>query len=124
MPNSQPALSYPLSVLPMDMTDHKIKVLLVDDEPDILEFLHYNLSRNGFDTIQASNGLDAIKLANDEIPDLILLDIMMPGMDGVETCRNLRKPPAKPARKQTCNPLSFRQDKGFDNLHLIMRMTC
>ena len=93
MPNAQPALSYPLSLLPMDMTDHKIKVLLVDDEPDILEFLHYNLSRNGFDTIQAANGVDAIKLANEEVPDLILLDIMMPGMDGVETCYELRKNP-------------------------------
>jgi two-component system alkaline phosphatase synthesis response regulator PhoP len=75
----------------MDMTDSKIKVLIVDDEPDILEFLHYNLSRNGFDTVQASNGKDAIKLADQETPDLILLDIMMPDMDGVETCYELRK---------------------------------
>jgi two-component system alkaline phosphatase synthesis response regulator PhoP len=75
----------------MDIMENKIKVLIVDDEPDILEFLHYNLSRNGFDTIQASNGKDAIKLADKEVPDLILLDIMMPGMDGVETCYELRK---------------------------------
>src|SRR6187455_511221 len=93
MLNSQPSQPSPLSILPMAMTDHKIKVLLVDDEPDILEFLDYNLSRNGFDTLQASNGLDAIKMANDEVPDLILLDIMMPGMDGVETCYELRKNP-------------------------------
>jgi two-component system alkaline phosphatase synthesis response regulator PhoP len=73
------------------MTDPKIKVLLVDDEPDILEFLDYNLSRNGFQTIQATNGKDAIKMADQEVPDLILLDIMMPGMDGVETCYELRK---------------------------------
>lgn len=71
--------------------ENKIKVLIVDDEPDILEFLEYNLSRNGFETIQASNGLDAIKMAEKEIPDLILLDIMMPGMDGVQTCYELRK---------------------------------
>ena len=71
--------------------ENKTKVLIVDDEPDILEFLHYNLSRNGFDVIQATNGLDAINIANREIPDLILLDIMMPGMDGVETCYELRK---------------------------------
>lgn len=71
--------------------ENKIKVLIVDDEPDILEFLEYNLSRNGYETIRASNGTEAIKLADQEIPDLILLDIMMPGMDGVETCYELRK---------------------------------
>jgi two-component system, OmpR family, alkaline phosphatase synthesis response regulator PhoP len=75
------------------MKDSKIKVLIVDDEPDILEFLHYNLSRNGFDTIQASNGRDAIRLADQEEPHLILLDIMMPDMDGVETCYEMRKNP-------------------------------
>lgn len=71
--------------------ENKIKVLIVDDEPDILEFLHYNLSRNGFDVLQASNGYDAIKIADQEIPDLILLDIMMPDMDGVETCYEIKK---------------------------------
>ncbi len=75
----------------LDIMENKIKVLIVDDEPDILEFLEYNLSRNGFETIQASNGLDAIKIADKEVPDLILLDIMMPGMDGVQTCYELRK---------------------------------
>lgn len=74
--------------------ERKIKVLIVDDEPDILEFLYYNLSRNGFETIQASNGPDAIELAEKEVPELILLDIMMPDMDGVETCYELRKIPA------------------------------
>jgi two-component system alkaline phosphatase synthesis response regulator PhoP len=69
----------------------KTKVLIVDDEPDILEFLDYNLSRSGYEVIQASNGLDAIKLADKEIPDLILLDIMMPGLDGVETCYEMRR---------------------------------
>jgi len=82
----------PSSLLP-SMMDQKFKVLVVDDEPDILEFLHYNLSRNGFTTVQATNGKDAIKLADAEIPDLILLDIMMPGMDGVETCYELRRNP-------------------------------
>jgi two-component system alkaline phosphatase synthesis response regulator PhoP len=75
----------------MEMMENKVKVLIVDDEPDILEFLHYNLSRNGFDVIQASNGLDALRIADEEVPDLILLDIMMPDMDGVETCYELRK---------------------------------
>lgn len=71
--------------------ENQIKVLIVDDEPDILEFLHYNLSRNGFDVLQASNGPEAIRMADQHVPDLILLDIMMPGMDGVETCYEMRK---------------------------------
>ncbi len=75
----------------MDLMENNIKVLIVDDEPDILEFLDYNLSRNGFDVIQASNGADAVRMAEEQIPDLILLDIMMPGMDGVETCYELRR---------------------------------
>ena len=88
-PETLPYLS-PASTI-LDRMDNKTKVLIVDDEPDILEFLEYNLSRNGFETIQASNGPDAIRIANTELPDLILLDIMMPEMDGVETCYELRK---------------------------------
>jgi two-component system, OmpR family, alkaline phosphatase synthesis response regulator PhoP len=84
-------LPYLPSFLNIDIMETKTKVLIVDDEADILEFLHYNLTRNGFDVIQASNGAEAIKFADLEVPDLILLDIMMPGMDGVETCYELRK---------------------------------
>ena len=84
-------LPYLPSLLNNDLMENKTKVLIVDDEADIREFLHYNLSRNGFDVIQASNGSEALKLADTDIPDLILLDIMMPGMDGVETCYELRK---------------------------------
>lgn len=93
MPSSNTASPFPPASIPFDMTDNKIKVLLVDDEPDILEFLDYNLSRNGFTTVQAANGREAIRMADAEVPDLILLDIMMPGMDGVETCYELRKNP-------------------------------
>ena len=67
------------------------KILIVDDEPDIIEFLQYNLERSGFETLSALNGKDAIRLAGDHLPDLILLDIMMPVMDGVQTCHELRK---------------------------------
>lgn len=67
------------------------KILIVDDEPDIVEFLQYNLDKEGFETISALNGKDAIRLAGEEIPDLILLDIMMPVMDGVQTCHEMRK---------------------------------
>ncbi len=66
------------------------KILLVDDEPDILEFLTYNLNKEGYVTYTASNGNEAIEVAKKEIPDLIILDVMMPDMDGIETCRELR----------------------------------
>lgn len=69
------------------------KVLLVDDEVDILELLRYNLEREGFKVTTATNGRDALKLARSEKPDLIVLDIMMPGMDGVEVCNQLRAMP-------------------------------
>ena len=69
------------------------KVLLVDDEPDILELLRYNLEREGYQVSTATNGKDAIKNAKSVRPDLIVLDIMMPGMDGVEVCNQLRNMP-------------------------------
>ena len=69
------------------------KVLLVDDEPDIVELLKYNLEREGYQVLTALNGKDALKLAKAGRPDLIVLDIMMPGMDGVEVCNQLRQMP-------------------------------
>ena len=71
----------------------KEKILIVDDEPDILEFLTYNLEKEGFDVVQASNGADGLNAAKIHNPDLIVLDIMMPEMDGVELCRQLRTTP-------------------------------
>ncbi|HAE12772.1 MAG TPA: DNA-binding response regulator, partial [Bacteroidetes bacterium] len=68
----------------------KIKILIVDDEPDVLEFIEYNLTREDYDVVKASNGKDALKMAASEKPSLILLDIMMPEMDGIEVCRELR----------------------------------
>ncbi|NBC08101.1 MAG: response regulator [Bacteroidetes bacterium] len=70
-----------------------VKILVVDDEPDILDFLKYNLVKEGFDVVTASNGKDGIKEAKRFQPDLIILDIMMPKMDGVEVCRQLRSDP-------------------------------
>lgn len=67
------------------------KILIVDDEPDILEFLKYNLKKEGFNVVTAADGQEAIKTAETEQPDLIILDIMMPEMDGIETCRQLRE---------------------------------
>lgn len=69
------------------------RILLVDDEPDILEFVGYNLSREGFEVHTAPNGLIAIEKAREIIPNLVLLDVMMPEMDGMETCRKLKEIP-------------------------------
>ena len=67
------------------------RILLVDDEKDILEFLGYNLQRAGYEVFKSLNGRDAITLADEVRPHLILLDVMMPGMDGIETCEEIRK---------------------------------
>ncbi len=69
------------------------KVLVVDDEEDILELLKYNLQKEGFDVKTATNGIKAVEIAKSYIPDLVVLDIMMPNQDGVETCRQLREIP-------------------------------
>jgi two-component system, OmpR family, alkaline phosphatase synthesis response regulator PhoP len=69
------------------------KVLLVDDEQDIVDLLRYNLEREGFLVYTALNGRDALKSAKLNRPDLIVLDIIMPGMDGVEVCMQLRQMP-------------------------------
>ncbi len=66
------------------------KILLVDDEPDILEFLKYNLEKEGFIAYTATNGKEGVAQALKHLPNLILLDVMMPGMDGIETCQALR----------------------------------
>ena len=73
------------------MDSSKYKILLVDDEADILEFLKYNLEKEGYQVFTAKNGEDAIKMANQEIPHLIILDIMMPGINGIEACRIIRE---------------------------------
>jgi len=75
------------------MFSETIKILLVDDEPDILEFVGYNLSKEGFSVFKAQNGNEAIKMAKEIIPHLIILDVMMPKMDGIETCHEMRKMP-------------------------------
>ncbi len=69
-------------------------ILLIDDEPDIVEFLSYNLKKEGFAVCTASNGKDGIQVAKTVLPHLIVLDVMMPGMDGIETCAEIRKIPS------------------------------
>ena len=72
------------------MKKSDIKILCVDDEPDILEILKYNLSNVGYDIYIANDGLSAIKKAKEIIPNLIIMDVMMPKMDGIQACENLR----------------------------------
>ncbi|MCG7280329.1 response regulator transcription factor [Chryseobacterium taklimakanense] len=67
------------------------KILLIDDEQDILEILSYNLEKEGYQVFTADNGNDGIEKAKEILPDLILLDVMMPEKDGIETCQDLRK---------------------------------
>jgi len=69
------------------------KVLVVDDEEPILELLKYNLDKAGYEVKTASDGMKAVEMAKKFLPDLVMLDIMMPGMDGVETCRRIREIP-------------------------------
>jgi len=70
------------------------KILIVDDDPDIIEILRYNLSLAGYELKAASNGKEAIKKAKIFIPEIILLDVMMPEMDGIEACRLIREIPS------------------------------
>jgi DNA-binding response OmpR family regulator len=69
------------------------RVLVVDDELDFLELMLYNLRRAGFEVIGATNGLDAILLTQRQRPDLVLLDIRMPGLDGISVCQVLNRNP-------------------------------
>jgi two-component system alkaline phosphatase synthesis response regulator PhoP len=91
----------------MEKSDYTI--LLVDDEPDILEFVGYNIKKEGYLLITSNNGKDAIELAKRDLPHLIILDIMMPGMDGIEVCSELRK---IPELKQTL--IAFLTARGED----------
>lgn len=75
------------------MAEKIFKVLVVDDEPDILEFLSYNLEKEGFQVETAENGKQALEKAKKNQPDIVLLDVMMPEMDGIETCRTMREMP-------------------------------
>ncbi len=75
------------------MENSNYKILLVDDEADILEFLSYNLKKEGFQVATAKNGKDAIEKAKKNRPHLIILDVMMPEMDGIETCEKIRSLP-------------------------------
>ena len=75
------------------MSTVKHKILVVDDEPDILELIEYNLKKDGYQVFTATNGQEGVAVAKKVLPDLIILDIMMPKMDGIEACRIMRAMP-------------------------------
>jgi len=75
------------------MKKKEIKILLVDDEADILEIVGYNLAQEGYQIVTASNGKEAVIKAKKELPHLIIMDVMMPEMDGMEACELIRKMP-------------------------------
>lgn len=72
----------------------KKKIVIIEDEPDILEVLSYNLKREGFDVFTATNGNLGLSLVEKESPDLLLLDLMLPGLDGIEICSSIKNNPA------------------------------
>ena len=76
------------------MSESQSKILLVDDEVDILEFISYNLEKEGYKVYTAHNGAEAIKVAEKTLPDLIILDVMMPEMDGIAACEEIRRIPS------------------------------
>ncbi len=95
----------------------RYKILLVDDEEDIIEFLSYNLSKEGFRIFTAYNGIEAVEKAKKESPHLIILDVMMPEMDGIEALKEIRK--IKKLNNTlvillTARSEEYSQIKGFD----------
>ena len=95
------------------MDNKNIKILVVDDEPDIIEIISYNLKQQNYKVFSSDNGADSIKIAEIKKPDLIILDVMMPGMDGIQVCEKLRS-------KKTFNNtiIMFLSARGEEFTHL------
>jgi DNA-binding response OmpR family regulator len=74
-----------------ELADHRPRVLVVDDDPDLRDMLHLTLADEGFDVVAAADGPSALRVVDEASADLVLLDVMMPGMDGVEVCRRMRQ---------------------------------
>ena len=75
----------------MDKVERALRILVVDDEPSIVDVLTYNLEKSHYHVLIARDGVEALKLTREESPDLVILDLMLPGLDGLEVCRELRK---------------------------------
>ncbi len=100
-----------------DMAKQDAKILVADDELDILDLIRHSLNKEGFDVHIASNGAQAIEVANAIIPDLIILDVMMPVMDGMEACRQLKESPKTaniPVIFLTARSEEFAELAGFE----------
>ena len=95
------------------MENKKNKILVVDDDPDIIEIISYNLKKENYKVFFCYNGTDSIKIAEKEKPDLIILDIMMPGMDGIQVCEKLRS-----KNKFNNTIIMFLSARGEDFTHI------
>src|SRR5580692_9855636 len=95
------------------MESNDLKILLVDDEVDVLDFMKYNLEKEGFWVYTARDGVEAIQLAKKVNPQLIILDLMMPKLDGIETCRELR---AIPEFKNTLIAFLTARDEDYSQI--------
>ena len=93
------------------------RILAVDDEPHILKLIAFSLKAHGFEVLEASDGLSAVEIAASEHPDLVLLDVMMPALDGYEACRRLKADPATaaiPVIMLTAKTQAAEQKAGLD----------
>ena len=95
------------------MENKKIKILVVDDDPDIIEIISYNLKKENYKVFSCYNGSDSIKIAEKEKLDLIILDVMMPGMDGIQVCEKLRS-----KNKFNNTIIMFLSARGEDFTHI------
>ena len=95
------------------MENKKIKILVVDDDPDIVEIISYNLKKENYKVFSCYNGTDSIKISEKEKPDLIILDVMMPGMDGIQVCEKLRS-----KNKFNNTIIMFLSARGEDFTHI------
>ena len=95
------------------MENKKNKILVVDDDPDIIEIISYNLKKENYKVFSCYNGTDSIKIAEKEKPDLIILDVMMPGMDGIQVCEKLRS-----KNKFNNTIIMFLSARGEDFTHI------